>query len=72
MRIISRLASRLAWLTATPLGSEVEPEVYCRNAMACGSGRGNSARSACAAIEIDREPLQPVALEARLQILRAA
>ena len=31
-----RLASRLAWLTATPLGSEVEPEVYCRKAMSSG------------------------------------
>ncbi len=37
-RIISRLAITLAWLTITPLGSEVEPEVYCRNAVAASGG----------------------------------
>src|ERR1700682_5681294 len=35
MRIISRFASRLAWLTATPLGSEVEPDVYCKKGLSC-------------------------------------
>ena len=39
--IIARFARRLAWLTMTPFGAEVEPEVYCRNAMSTGPvGRG--------------------------------
>ncbi|MNG12982.1 hypothetical protein D3C84_966290 [compost metagenome] len=31
-----RLASRLAWLTITPLGWPVLPEVYCRKAISSG------------------------------------
>ncbi|MNQ96498.1 hypothetical protein D3C85_1121050 [compost metagenome] len=35
-----RLASRLAWLTITPLGWPVLPEVYCRKAMSSGCRGG--------------------------------
>src|SRR5437868_6420823 len=38
-RIISSLWRRLPWLTMTPLGAAVEPEVYCRKARASGPGR---------------------------------
>lgn len=44
-RIMRRLAVMLAWLTLTPLGAEVEPEVYCKKATRCGSrsaGRANA------------------------------
>src|SRR5262245_42770311 len=37
-RNIARLLVRLAWLTMTPLGADVEPEVYCRRAIAPGVG----------------------------------
>ena len=30
--IHSELCKRFPWLTATPLGLDVDPEVYCRNA----------------------------------------
>ena len=44
------LASRLAWLSATPLGSPVEPEVYwIRPSAALRSGCGGSAALAAAA-----------------------
>ncbi|MNV63917.1 hypothetical protein D3C71_1565380 [compost metagenome] len=32
------LAIRLAWLTITPLGAEVDPDVYCRKAIWSPSG----------------------------------
>ena len=41
--IVSRLASRLAWVSTTPLGCEVEPEVYCSIAIACGAIDGSAA-----------------------------
>ena len=37
------LASRLPWLSATPLGSPVEPEVYWISARLPGPGAGGSA-----------------------------
>ncbi|MCY1560520.1 hypothetical protein D9M68_976600 [compost metagenome] len=30
--MLRSLASRLAWLTITPFGALVDPEVYCKNA----------------------------------------
>lgn len=38
--IAASLASRLAWVTMTPLGSLVEPEVYWRNARSSGEVSG--------------------------------
>src|SRR6516225_2066164 len=32
LRISSRLCSKLPWLSITPLGIDVEPEVYCKKA----------------------------------------
>ena len=36
--IAHSLAHRLPWLIITPLGAEVEPEVYCRKAMSVPAG----------------------------------
>ena len=38
--------SRLAWLTATPFGAPVDPDVYCRNAIASALGDGRTHASA--------------------------
>ena len=46
-RTAARLCSRLAWLSMTPLGWSVDPEVYWRNAMSDGSSAG--LRHSCAA-----------------------
>ncbi len=40
-RIISSLCSRLPWLTITPFGAPVEPEVYWRKASVSPSGAGS-------------------------------
>ncbi|MNQ54402.1 hypothetical protein D3C85_684700 [compost metagenome] len=45
-RISSSLATRLPWLTCTPLGNAVEPEVYCRKAMSSACRHGTCQRSA--------------------------
>src|SRR3989475_8162707 len=42
------LAMRLPWLTITPLGAEVEPEVYCRKAMSSAAGAWGRQASASA------------------------
>ncbi|MCY1461060.1 hypothetical protein D9M71_786800 [compost metagenome] len=39
-RINCSLATRLPWLTCTPLGNDVEPEVYCKKAMSSGARSG--------------------------------
>ncbi len=44
--IIFSLWIRLPWLTRTPLGVDVEPDVYCRNAIVSGLTRGSC--QACA------------------------
>ena len=64
--------SRLAWLTTTPFGSEVEPEVYCRNAMSSRPARGSRWARGRAGVEIDREPLQLVVARKRSADPRAA
>src|SRR6266536_945584 len=38
LSIADRLAARFAWLTMTPLGVPVDPDVYWRNARSRGSG----------------------------------
>ena len=73
-RIISKLASRLPWLTITPFGAEVEPEVYCRKAMSprrgwCGKTRS---RPGSSEISIDRDPLQPCCGNRSTQIAAGA
>src|SRR5215207_1258844 len=40
-RIVRWLLRRLPWLTITPLGAEVEPDVYCRKASVDPSMRGS-------------------------------
>jgi hypothetical protein len=38
-------AQRLAWVTITPLGKEVDPEVYCKKAKSSGAGLGSTSSS---------------------------
>ncbi|MNP74784.1 hypothetical protein D3C76_1717170 [compost metagenome] len=45
-RISNSFATRLPWLTCTPLGNAVEPEVYCRKAMSSPARSGATQRSA--------------------------
>ena len=46
------LRSKLAWLSTTPLGSPVLPEVYCRNATLSGPSFGGD--------QLDRSPASAV------------
>ena len=61
-RIARTLASRLAWLSTTPLGLPVLPEVYCRKAVASASAtlctKSPAARPSSATVATDRSVAQ--------------
>ena len=46
--IIVRLCARFSWEIMTPFGSDVEPDVYCRNAKSVGFGAADGAAAGAA------------------------
>src|SRR5215831_7572948 len=79
----SRLYTRFSWLTITPFGIAVEPEVYCRKAIDAGDTLESCHASANAAgmlsvptqhtsLRDGSEPLKPSPVSSSLVVVRTA